>query len=163
MQVNYITIGGSPVKCAVQADRAVFLSGNTNVADQQISSYFLFRIPVSLVSDGTGKPAFWIAREYIEENYRNPDLTLQSICNDLAISMSYFSIIFKRYTGETFIEALTKKRMQQSMELLKNTSMKIYEIAEKVGFGDPHYFAVTFKKYTGMTPKEYAKEGRHDT
>lgn len=112
--------------------------------------------------DSFGKKQAIIAKEYIEENYSNTELTLQTICYDLSISMSYFSAIFKRYTGETFIEALTKKRMERSMELLKNTSMKVYEIAEKVGFGDPHYFAITFKKYTGMTPKEYAKEGRSE-
>jgi two-component system response regulator YesN len=99
-----------------------------------------------------------IAKDYIEEHYGNTELTLQTMCSDLAISMSYFSTIFKRYTGETFIEALTKKRMQISMELLANTTFKVYEIAEKVGFADPHYFAITFKKFTGMTPKEYAKK-----
>ncbi len=107
--------------------------------------------------DSFGKKQAILAREYIEENYSNPELSLQSICSELSISMSYFSIIFKRYTGETFIEALTKKRMNKSMELLTNTTMKVYEIAERVGFTDPHYFAVTFKKYTGMTPREYAK------
>jgi len=112
--------------------------------------------------DSFGKKQAIVAKEYIEENYSNTELTLQTICYDLSISMSYFSAIFKSYTGETFIEALTKKRMKKSMELLKNTSMKVYEIAEKVGFSDPHYFAITFKKYTGMTPKEYAKEGRID-
>lgn len=112
--------------------------------------------------EGTGKRQAILAEEYIEKNYSNSELTLQSICNELAISTSYFSTIFKNYTGETFIEALTKKRMIKSMELLANTSMKIYEIAESVGFSDPHYFAITFKKYTGITPKEYAKERRRD-
>ncbi|ROR26378.1 two-component system response regulator YesN [Mobilisporobacter senegalensis] len=112
--------------------------------------------------EGSGKKQAILAVEYIDKNYANPELTLQSICNDLAISTSYFSTIFKNYTGETFIEALTKKRMNKSMELLANTSMKIYEIAERVGFSDPHYFAITFKKYTGMTPKEYAKERRRE-
>ncbi|MDF2801489.1 MAG: response regulator [Anaerocolumna sp.] len=110
--------------------------------------------------DSFSKKQAIIAKEYIDKNYGNQELTLQTLCYDLAISMSYFSTIYKKYTGETFVESLTKKRMQKSMELLKNTSMKVYEIAEKVGFSDPHYFAITFKKFTGMTPKEYAKEGR---
>jgi two-component system response regulator YesN len=112
--------------------------------------------------DSFGKKQAILAKEYIEENYQNSELTLQTICFELSISMSYFSAIFKRYTGETFIEALTKKRMEKAMELLTNTTMKIYEIAEKIGFSDPHYFAITFKKFTGMTPKEYAKEERAD-
>ena len=45
-------------------------------------------------------------------------------------------------------------------ELLENTTMKNYEIAEKVGFADPHYFGISFKKMTGCTPTEYAREKR---
>ncbi len=111
--------------------------------------------------DSFSKKQAIIAVEYIEEHYMDEDLTLQSMCSDLAISMSYFSTIFKRYTGETFIEALTKRRMKAARELLSNTTLKVYEIAEKAGYADPHYFAITFKKITGLTPKEYArKEGR---
>ncbi|WP_390566138.1 helix-turn-helix domain-containing protein [Mediterraneibacter glycyrrhizinilyticus] len=43
-------------------------------------------------------------------------------------------------------------------QLLCQTKLKNYEIAEKVGFSDPHYFSIAFKKATGMTPKEYARE-----
>jgi two-component system response regulator YesN len=102
-----------------------------------------------------------LAKEYINNHYSNPDLTLQSMCNHLSISVSYFSSIFKSFTGETFIEALTKKRIEKAMDLLTDTSLKIYEIAEKVGFSDPQYFATTFKKYTGKTPKSYTKERLH--
>ena len=76
------------------------------------------------------------------------------------MSTSYFSSVFKTYTGETFIEALTKKRIEKAKGLLLNTSKKTYEIAQEVGYSDPHYFSATFKKMTGFTPKEYAKENR---
>ena len=80
------------------------------------------------------------------------------MCAYLAMSTSYFSSIFKNYTGETFIEALTKKRIEKAKILLKNTQKKTYEIAAEVGYGDPHYFSSAFKKMTGMTPREYAKK-----
>ena len=48
----------------------------------------------------------------------------------------------------------------EAKELLENTTMKNYEIAEKVGFSDPHYFGISFKKMTGYTPTEYAREKR---
>ncbi|NLZ52512.1 MAG: response regulator [Thermoanaerobacteraceae bacterium] len=110
--------------------------------------------------DGFDKRQAIIAKDYIDKNYDNPDLSLQTICNDLSISMSYFSSIFKKYTGETFVEALTKKRMQKAMEILTNTSLRVYEIAEKVGYNDPHYFTTIFKKYSGMTPKEFSRKGK---
>ncbi len=107
-----------------------------------------------------GKKQALQALEYIERNYMKSDVNLNSVCNYLAMSTSYFSTLFKSCTGETFIEALTKKRMEKARELLESTSLKSYEIAEKVGFGDPHYFSVAFKKATGKTPTEYARERR---
>ena len=72
-----------------------------------------------------------------------------------------FSSIFKNYTGETFIEALTKKRMEKAKVLLEHGNLKTYEIAAAVGYSDAHYFSITFKKIVGKTPTEYAKEVRN--
>ena len=97
-----------------------------------------------------------LAIDYIQKNYMDPDLSLNSICSYLNISTSYFSTIFKDETGETFTEVLIRTRMEKARELLE----KNYEIAEKVGFSDPHYFGISFKKMTGCTPTEYAREKR---
>ncbi len=110
--------------------------------------------------DSYGKKQAAKAMEYIERNYMKSDITLNSVCTYLAMSTSYFSTMFKTHTGETFIEALTRKRMEKAKQLLENTSKRAYEVAEEVGFSDPHYFSVAFKKATGKTPTEYAKEKR---
>jgi two-component system response regulator YesN len=57
----------------------------------------------------------------------------------------------------TFVEALTKRRMEKAIELLENTSLKTYEIAEKCGYNDANYFSAIFKRTTNMTPREYAR------
>ena len=101
-----------------------------------------------------------LALDYIQKNYMDPDLSLNSICSYLNISTSYFSTIFKEETGETFTEVLIRTRMDKAKELLEKTTLKNYEIAEKVGFADPHYFGISFKKATGCTPTEYAREKR---
>ena len=101
-----------------------------------------------------------LAIDYIQKNYMDPDLSLNSICSYLNISTSYFSTIIKDDTGETFTEVLIRTRMEKARELLEKTTMKNYEIAEKVGFSDPHYFGISFKKMTGCTPTEYAREKR---
>ena len=101
-----------------------------------------------------------LAIDYIQKNYMDPTLSLNSICSYLNISTSYFSTIFKDETGETFTEVLIRTRMEKARELLEKTTMKNYEIAEKVGFSDPHYFGISFKKMTGCTPTEYAREKR---
>ncbi len=101
-----------------------------------------------------------LAMDYIQNHYMDPDLSLNSICSYLNISTSYFSTIFKEATGETFMEVLIRIRMDKARELLENTTLKNYEIAEKVGFSDSHYFGISFKKMTGKTPTEYAREYR---
>ena len=99
--------------------------------------------------------------DYIEKNYADSSITLNSVCSALAMSTSHFSSIFKNYTGETFIEALTKKRMEKAKALLEHGNLKTYEIAAAVGYSDAHYFSITFKKIVGKTPTEYAKEVRN--
>ena len=112
------------------------------------------------LNSSSGQRQGMLAMDYIQKNYMDPGLSLNSICSYLNISTSYFSTIFKEMTGETFIEVLTRIRMEKAKELLENTTMKNYEIAEKVGFSDPHYFGISFKKITGKTPTEYAREKR---
>lgn len=99
-----------------------------------------------------------MAVEYLNKNYQNPSLGLNDICDYLNISTSRFSSVFKEATGKTFTETLNGIRMERAKQLLRDTSLKNYEIAEKVGFSDPHYFSIAFKKMTGKTPKEYSRE-----
>ncbi|GIO34054.1 MULTISPECIES: response regulator transcription factor [Paenibacillus] len=104
------------------------------------------------------------AVEYIETHYAEEKISLQDICRHCLMSTSYFSLVFKQHTGETFVEYLTRIRMDKAKEMLQHTMMKFYEIAGKVGYGDPNYFSILFKKHVGMTPREYrdkyAKESR---
>lgn len=102
-----------------------------------------------------------LALDYMEKNYSNVSLSLGGVCGYLCVSTSYFSTIFKNATGETFVEALTRIRMEKAKGLLETSNMKSYEVALAVGYNDPHYFSSIFKKHTGMTPTEYAKQLRN--
>ena len=95
------------------------------------------------------------AKIYINENYNDPELNLSTTANAIFLSPSYFSVLFKKETGKTFIDYMTKTRMEKSKELLRLRDLKAYEIAQKVGYNDPHYFSIAFKKYTGYTPSKY--------
>lgn len=101
-----------------------------------------------------------VAVEYIKENYMDPELSLQRVTQHLSVSTSYFSTLFKNYTGVTFVEFLTQLRMDKAQELLMTTDCKNYEIAARVGYDDPGYFGSTFKKATGFSPSEYRKRYR---
>ncbi len=97
------------------------------------------------------------ARTIIAQNFRDKNFSLQTMCNELFLSTSQFSVIFKEGTGQTFIEYLTAYRIGEAKKLLKTTDLLSYEIADAVGYSDPRYFSITFKKHTGFTPMEYRR------
>lgn len=98
------------------------------------------------------------ALEIIENRYMAQDLSLVSISNEIAVSPNYLSSLIKKSTGSTFIDLLTKKRIETARELLLCSGMKIKEISEKCGYSDQHYFSYCFKKYMGMSPNACRRE-----
>ncbi|MCZ8518952.1 MULTISPECIES: helix-turn-helix domain-containing protein [Paenibacillus] len=96
-----------------------------------------------------------LAEAYIKEHYVDENLALQHVCDHIYMSTSYFSVCFKQHTGLTFVEYLTRLRIDKAKELLAATGLKAYDIASRVGYPDPQYFSVIFKRHTGRTPKEF--------
>jgi two-component system, response regulator YesN len=139
----------------------IYMLGHLRDIENELIT-FCMKVSQGMTSekDSYGNKQAVMALNYIDKNYGNSEISLNSVCNYLAMSTSYFSSIFKNYTGETFIEALTKKRIEKAKSLIENTALKSYEVANEVGFSDPHYFSIIFKKHTGFTPTEYAKNKR---
>lgn len=90
-----------------------------------------------------------------EENIGNEDFNLDIAASMLYISPNYLRQMFKKVTGETFIEYLTNQRMKKAAELLRDNSLKISDITEQVGYSSQSYFTKCFKKYYNVTPTEY--------
>lgn len=97
------------------------------------------------------------AKTFIEENYKNEDMSLQLVASSVNVSSNHFSAVFRKETGKTFIDYLTMVRMNEAKNLLLCTPMKTSEIGFEVGYRDPHYFSYIFKKTQGMSPKEYRR------
>lgn len=95
------------------------------------------------------------ASKFIDENYSDPDISLNMVARAVNVSANYFSAVFSQEKGQTFVEYLTQKRMDRARELLRSTAMRSSEIAEAVGYRDPRYFSFIFKKTTGCTPRDY--------
>ncbi len=92
--------------------------------------------------------------EIIQNRY-NENLSLNEICQDVAVSKNHFCYLFKRETGMNLWKYLTIIRLQHAKQLLENTDLRSYEIAFRVGYDNPSYFSKLFKKYENMTPNEY--------
>lgn len=95
------------------------------------------------------------AKVYIEEHYKENDLSAETLCRHLNVSAAYFSTIFKKEVGLSFVAYLTKIRLEHAVELLRNTEDKTYVIAEAVGYMEPNYFSYVFKKEYGISPSKY--------
>ncbi len=94
------------------------------------------------------------AKRYIESNF-SKDISLDDVANNVDVSPYYFTRMFKEETGETFIEYLTRIRIERAKELIKDPVMPIGEVGQAVGYADPNYFSRIFKKNVGKTPSEY--------
>ncbi len=105
--------------------------------------------------DNTTKQTVEKARQYIMDNYQDPDLSVEQICRYLHMSPAYFSTMFKKATGQTYINYLTEVRLNKAVELLNMTDDKTYVIASKVGYQEQNYFSYVFKKKFGVSPTKF--------
>ena len=101
-----------------------------------------------------------IAKDQIRKTYMSDEISLNTIAAEVGMSPSYFSSIFSKEMGKTFVEYLTEIRMDKAKELLMCSSMKTSEIGYEVGYKDPHYFSYIFKKTQNCTPKEFRARGK---
>lgn len=85
-------------------------------------------------------------------------VSIEEAAAELKVSAGHLSRLFKQETGYTFIDYLMHIRVKRAIELLRDPTVKVYEVADLVGYADARYFTQVFKKITGMTPREF-KDG----
>src|SRR5690606_34630260 len=96
------------------------------------------------------------AIKYIEVHYME-DLSLQMVADAVYLNPWYFSSQFKKFTSKSFSEYLNQVRVRIAKELLHQKDLKVYQVAEMVGFQDAAYFSTVFRNVENMSPKEYQK------
>ncbi|MFC5446987.1 response regulator [Paenibacillus aestuarii] len=93
------------------------------------------------------------ATQYIQQYYHQ-EISLQSISSFVHLSKNYFANLFKKEMGESFLEHLTRVRIEKAKTLLTG-ELKTADIGHLVGIPDPKYFSKVFKKIAGVSPSEY--------
>lgn len=137
------------------------LPSNTSIMDTvneknylyEIIQYFSEKINVCMSSDFTD--VIDNVLYYIDHNFSNSDLRLESLAPLFGYSSSYLGKMFSQKVGDNFNTYLDHVRVEQAIKLLEKKECHVYEISEKVGYTDVNYFYKKFKKYTGLTPTEY--------
>lgn len=110
------------------------------------------------ILDAKNSTAIDDAIRYIEENFNNPLLDLNLVTKNVFLSKAYFSHMFRKKTGVTFISYLNEVRIEKSKTYVADKNVKISSIYEFVGYKNPRYFYKIFKKLTGLTPLQYREK-----
>lgn len=138
-------------------ERKRYLALQEHIENSEISKALLFK---EYYSDGKNSRTDNMnkAVSYIVENY-SKDISIKDVCESIGISESYLARLFKQESGYTFNDYLTNYRIKQACFLLADPQIRVYEVAEKVGYKSQRYFGVVFKKLVGKTPGDFKETG----
>ena len=117
---------------------------------------------IAMYDSGDKKIIALKIKNYLDEMFRT-NITNQLLAARFGFVPSYIVSIFKTYYGLTPMDYLVKTRIDESKFLLTNSSLKIKEVANEVGYEDSLYFSKVFKKITGVSPKEYIRSEKIDS
>lgn len=139
------------LKCNVEVEQANVCDGILKIKDEYL------RIINNVNKKKKFSSIVLATIKYIEESYYLNDLNINNISDKLEITSSYLSKLLKKETGLSFIDYLTNIRIKKAMYIMEDPTIKIYDVAELVGYSNQHYFCRAFKKVVGVSPTEYKK------
>ena len=108
---------------------------------------------------GSHRALVVLAQRYLDAHYGEPTLALEEVASSAQISPGYLSRLLKLETGFSFVDYLTRVRINKAVQMMNDPAVKVYEVAEAVGYQSQHYFSRAFKRVFGRPPMEYRKGG----
>lgn len=134
-------------------DHHVFYYGDMYWKKHEVSE------PTAVIEENKGKNPYNLivsqVKAYIEKCYGQKGLTIHDVAKKNHVSPNYLSYLFKKNTGFNLWEYVIKLRMEESRNLLLETDLRRYEVAERVGYESPEHFSKIFKRYYGISPSEF--------
>ncbi|GAA0308966.1 YesN/AraC family two-component response regulator [Gracilibacillus halotolerans] len=135
-----------------------FLLSNMNMAttfselENKVNEWVqLITEELNSIQKANGFNRIEIAKRWILENLEK-QITVEKIAQQVYLNPTYLCEVFKTETGETILDFVTKARISKAKYLLENSNLKIYEVAQKVGYSDTKYFSKLFKRHHGILP-----------
>lgn len=139
--------------CTEEDVRAMLDRANSRFQSSQARESKTAAARQAVKGDGTIAKAI----AYVEMHYGD-DCRMTEVASHVRLNPSYFSMLFKKETGESFTAFVTRFRMEKAIHLLRTTEMKVLEIASVTGFGEPNYFTNVFRQHNSLSPKEWRKQ-----
>lgn len=113
------------------------------------------RLEKELNTESSLSPMVALAKDYIDQRYFEHTISLQQVASNVQASPTYLSKQIKNELGVSFVQYLTKVRINKARMLIKDPYLKVYEVAEMVGYSTQHYFCSAFKRVVGISPTVY--------
>jgi two-component system response regulator YesN len=117
------------------------------------------QLSAEISSKGGHRSLVVLAQRYIDAHFGEPTLSLEEVASSAQISPGYLSRLLKLETGFSFVDYLTRVRINRAVQIMNDPAVKVYEVAEAVGYQSQHYFSRAFKRVFGRPPVEYRKGG----
>ena len=148
---------GSPL--SDQAFHPLDFTGDSRKDAKRIQEY-LAGIMNELLTQRNWRKSHIVSKalDYIEQQYKNPNLSLYEASEMIGMSHPYLSRMFKEEMGKTFVDYVADLRINKAKELLSNPDVKVYEVAGAVGYTEYASFARLFKRVAGYSPSDYRKQ-----
>ncbi|WP_147534674.1 helix-turn-helix domain-containing protein [Bacillus marasmi] len=112
------------------------------------------RLELRYFDETAKEPQILKSIDYISNHFAD-EITCTKVAAHINFSPTYFSRLFKKETGRSYVEYVSFVRLQRAIALIRHSDSTLEQIAEELGFNTPNYFSNTFKKYVGLTPSEY--------
>jgi len=146
-------------------NRRLFAAGTVDVArlEDELVALATRAAREARLLQHSGAPRGAIAelRSYIED-HPAADLSINTLARRMHLNAKYLGEVFKAATGEPLGEFVIRVRMRHACALLAHSSLKVYAVAEQVGYGSPKHFATMFRALIGVSPAEYRAQRREE-
>lgn len=145
------------MQCMTVMREVIYIGSDTIVTEMWDCLRKFVEKLVEVYQENNGKRKHWMidqVLQYVEENY-NTALSTRDIAGRFFMNTSYFSILFHEQMGCTFSNYLINVRVEKAKMMLTQTNMKLYDIAEAVGYTNVQYFSTIFKEKEGLTPSAF--------
>ena len=103
-----------------------------------------------------------MAKKYVQENLTKPSLGFDEVCDHIGVTKIYFGRLFQKEEQVSFGSYINQERIELAKKLLRETNLRVSEVADHVGFSNSKYFSVVFKSLTGLTPLDYRRMKRFE-
>lgn len=145
------------MQCMTVMRELIYIGSDTIVTEMWDCLRKFVEKLVEVYQENNGKRKHWMidqVLQYVEENY-NTALSTRDIAGRFFMNTSYFSKLFHEQMRCTFSNYLINVRVEKAKMMLTQTNMKLYDIAEAVGYTNVQYFSTIFKEKEGLTPSAF--------